>query len=698
MRSINTTYFMPMKSAGSYMKQKIWLAAIATLLIILTSLKTPLPILGLTLVSISSPASSPAQEGLGAIAFDQRRHHLLTHLAKTNLEELGQWQQRNQISDPHKYVLPVILARFSLDTREPEAGKLWQMVEKLHQQQPSLYHFRSIFDICLFFRFREIMPASLQQIYQRMVSPPQVLSWLDQGTENHMFMQRASGLALLDGSGWQSPYPAVAATNEAWLRAEISKFFTIGQGEFNSSTYTGYSIAGLLNLYDFAKTPELKTLAKAGLDWLATNMALRYSWGTMGGAESRGYDRGTGDGSGLSAIAWLWWGGVDAPDISNNYARVALIPALSSYRPPAALEKLALKEIPLPFQLRATHPAYYSYHQAQQFGETFYVTPDYSLGTLLIPQRSYQTQGTINAQYATHKLVIRPLPVGRELEEQSVLSIPDRSPLALLKKGGTGKAPFSRGLGVFSPLAPLKKGGTGKVSFEEGVFSQRSGQQQKNTVITLGGTFHSPLATGASPGDQYLQSQGTVIYQLRLNDVDIQAGVPPASHLVLPAQVSQPRRFGSWYIWSIEGVWLIARGWGDGSQLTSKIINTQQGNYQIWEAQGRNTAWITEVATLREYPTWADLTTALSQTAIEDSLWERLGKLSYSNLKGESLTMIYNPNMATAQDISQDIQDWQVISSPYITESLRWGILAIKIPGYPHEEINLREIIQLALS
>ncbi len=655
------------------MKQKAWLTialravmvAIATLLITFTS------------QGLRSPASSPPpqeanlllsppfQGGLeginppqtdqSAIAFDQRRHHLLSQLAKTNLEELDQWQQRNQISDPHKYLLPVMLARLSLEPSQQEVEKSWQLVERLNQQQPSLYHFRSIFDIRLFFRFRDRLPDSLQQVYQRMVSPPQVLSWLDQGTENHMFMQRASGLALLDGSGWQSPYPAVAATNEAWLRAEISKFLTIGQGEFNSSTYAGYSIAGLLNLYDFAKTPELKTLAKAGLDWLAANMALRYSWGTMGGAESRGYDHGTGDGSGLSAIAWLWWGGVDAPEISNNYARVALIPALSSYRPPAALEKLALKQVPLPFTLLATHPAYYSYHQAQQFGETFYVTPEYSLGTLLVRDRNYQTQGTINAQYATHKLVIHPLFVGRELNQPSGVSMPD-----------------------LSPLAPLKKGGTGK-----------------NTIITLGGTFHSPLATGASPGDQYLQSQGTVIYQLRLNEADIQAKVPPESHLVLPASAPQPRRFGSWYIWSIEGVWLVARGWGEGDQLPTP--NTSANNYQIWAMTGKNTAWITEIASLREYPTWEDLTTALGQTAIDDNLWERSGKLSYRNLKGELLTMTYNPELEANQDIPQNIQNWQVISSPYIAESLRQGILAIDVPGYPREAIDLRKILQLAL-
>lgn len=88
-------------------------------------------------------------------------------------------------------------------------------------------------------------------------------------------------------------------------------------------------------------------------------------------------------------------------------SRLAILAATSGYRPPAQLRSLAQKTIPLPFQLRASHPSYYSYHQDNQFWETFYVTPDYSLGTLQVPGRDYRVEGTINAQYATYKLVVR---------------------------------------------------------------------------------------------------------------------------------------------------------------------------------------------------------------------------------------------------------------------------------------------------
>lgn len=234
--------------------------------------------------------------------FKARRLTLAQNLAASDLEELDAWWRREKIGDPHKYLLPVILSRLSLKEQyDPQQS--WQALLRLDKDQPDLYNFRSVYDIRIFFRFRDIMPKEVEASYRSMLDAPRVLEWNEQGTENHMFMQRMSGLAFMDGSGWSNSLPATTATNEAWLRAELNKFLTIGQGEFHSSTYYGYSIGGLLNLYDFASTPQLRELARATLDWYATNMALRLSWGTAGGAESRGFDRGTWDKSALSTVA-----------------------------------------------------------------------------------------------------------------------------------------------------------------------------------------------------------------------------------------------------------------------------------------------------------------------------------------------------------------------------------------------------------
>ena len=139
--------------------------------------------------------------------------------------------------------------------------QIWDILLSLERDKRDLYHFRSIFDIRIFFDFRDIMPPEVKASYRSMLDLPGVLEWDEGGTENHMFMQRVSDLALMDGSGWAVGDPATAATNEAWLRmrcahatrSELNKWLTIGQGEFHSSTYYGYSIGGLLNLYDFAK-------------------------------------------------------------------------------------------------------------------------------------------------------------------------------------------------------------------------------------------------------------------------------------------------------------------------------------------------------------------------------------------------------------------------------------------------------------
>ncbi|MDJ1176200.1 hypothetical protein [Roseofilum capinflatum] len=551
--------------------------------------------------------------------FEARSLALRQQIASQDLEDLEIWWQKRSIGDPHKYLLPVILARLSLPN-EYNAETTWQALQRLNEAKTDLYHFRSIFDIRILFQFGANLPQALEADYRSQLDSKRVQEWNEAGTENHMFMQRVSGLALMDGSGWPMAYPATEATNEAWLRSEINKFLTIGQGEFHSSTYYGYSIAGLLNLYDFAQTPERQALAKAALDWLATNMALRLSWGTAGGAESRGFDRGTWDQSELAAVAWMWWG--DQPEtaerIRSGAARVGLPAALSTYRPPEHLRTIAQKKITLPFELQASHPAYYSYHQDNQFWETFYITPDYSLSTLINSRRSYQVKGTINAQYATYKLVVR------------------------------------------------------------------DPQGKNNAVISLAGTYHTPMATGSSPGDQYLQHQGTVLYQLRLSREDLAAGVPPLSHLVLPSRYGEPQRYQDWYIWQVENTWLLARPWGDQIEWRSSVSeHRKQVDYQVLAAHGKNTAWITESVSTKDYSSFRELTQALSQTQPQLSQtglsYRSLPKPSENASESTELSLSYIPKsgkgLGRINGEVRTLANWPVLESPLIEQPLNEGTL-----------------------
>ena len=553
--------------------------------------------------------------------FQERSLAIRQKLAALDLEELDSWWRLRKIGVPHKYLLPVILARLSLE--DEEAGKLynqektWKILLELDKDKPSIYHFRSYLDVRIFFLFRDKMPSEMLASYKSQLQRPKVLKWIATGTENHMFMQRASGLALMDGSGWPVEDPASEATNEAWLRAELNKFLTIGQGEFHSSTYYGYSIGGLLNIYDFARDPELKKLAKAFLDWYATNMALRLSWGTAGGAESRGFDRNTWN-SGLSTVAWMWWGdGIEAAEkMGKGTARLALPAALSTYRPPEHLRALARKQVPLPFKLRASHPIYYSYSQGNYLWETFYITQDYSLGTLLEPTHSYQVKGTIRAQYVTYKLVVRD-PKGMD-----------------------------------------------------------------NAVVSLAGTYHGAQATGRSPGDQYVQEKGAVIFQLILNDRDVQAGVPERSHLVLPKRYGEPKKYKDWYIWRIENVWLCARPWAD--EVSLQPLSQKFKDYQAMVAQGRKTAWVTDVARVADVGDFESLKQALDKTQVDDSEWESQGRLSYVSLAGDRIVMTYKQDGAIGDAVINGerriLENWPVLDSPYAKQELYSGLLEVDDP------------------
>jgi hypothetical protein len=569
------------------------------------------------------PWQDPSEAG-----FRRRSRAIREKLARADLSELDRWWRREQIGDPHKYLLPAIVARLSLsdlygrgESLQENRPSPWEALLTLERDRPDLYHFRSIFDIRLFFLHRETMPPAVLESYRSMTVKPRVEEWLEGGTENHLFMQYASGLAFLKGSQWPPDLPHIQAVQEGWLRLQLKKFLTIGQGEFHSSTYYGYSIAGVLNLYDFAPTPELRSLATALLDWYAANMAVRFSWGTAGGAESRKFDRGTWD-SGLSWIAWLWWGDEDDPHANveeaiDNHLRVALLPALSDYRPPPHLRAIARKEIPLPFELRASHPAYFSSSEDNHLWEDFYATEDYTLGTLLEPSRSYQVEGTIRAQYATYKLVIR-----------------DRN-------GGD------------------------------------------NAVVSLAGTYHTPMATGRSPADQYLQDRGTVLYQQVLNAADRAAGVPARSHLVLPRRYGEPRSWQGWRIWKIENIWLLAHPWGDRLWWNPSISETDP-EYAAFVAEGERTAWITEVAPVKDYPTWEALTRALAKTEIDDRAWNDEHTLIYTNLAGRPLQMTYNRYgaIAAAQIDGRDrvLENWPVLESPYLRVPLDGGLLEIDHP------------------
>ncbi|NEP78841.1 MAG: hypothetical protein F6K39_12090, partial [Okeania sp. SIO3B3] len=203
-----------------------------------------------------------------------------------------------------------------------------------------------------------------------------------------------------------------------------------------------------------------------------------------------------------------------------------------------------------------------------------------------------------------------------------------------------------------------------------------------NAVVGLGGTYHGSQATGRSPGDQYVQQQGAVIFQLILNDRDLQAGVPARSHLVLPKRYGEPTKYKNWYIWRIENVWLCARPWGD--KVSLQPLSRKYKDYQAMVAEGRKTAWVTDVARVADVGDFESLKQALDKTLIDDSEWESQGRLSYLSLAGDRIVMTYQQNGAIGDAVvngeKRILKNWPVLESPYTKQELYSGLLEVDDP------------------
>jgi hypothetical protein len=168
-----------------------------------------------------------------------------------------------------------------------------------------------------------------------------------------------------------------------------------------------------------------------------------------------------------------------------------------------------------------------------------------------------------------------------------------------------------------------------------------------------------------------------------LNERDISAGVPTRSHLVLPTRYGEPQQHNNWYIWQVENVWLCVRVWGETidwkPQVSEKYADTQ-----VLAANGVNTAWITEVVSLKDAPNLEALTRRLDQTQINDRLWNNIGQLSYKSVTGDRLELIYEPNGGigggTVNDQERVLGNWAVLESPYLKQELSSGVLELIHP------------------
>jgi hypothetical protein len=207
-------------------------------------------------------------------------------------------------------------------------------------------------------------------------------SWVDvRSTENLYLMRVTSVYLMAEETGNRD----TAAAYKKQLLDYARTLYRVGMGEWDSENYHGHSLAPLVNLYDFAKDPEVKSAAKACLDFMATIGAVKYWRGGFNGPTKRDYNHPQPFGGSAPGMLWVWFG--DCPRANTHWESDEVHLITSAYRPPAAVVKLARKEFPKPLELFAAKPSYgattgYQADSKPEYLETQYFGHSFQMGSL----------------------------------------------------------------------------------------------------------------------------------------------------------------------------------------------------------------------------------------------------------------------------------------------------------------------------
>ncbi len=316
-------------------------------------------------------------------------------------------------SDPEKVYWPVTISRFQRHGTADSLGNTY--IEQFRERAP--FHFIYVGMARLMPLFPEAPAMSRYRLqYLRNVRDrtDSYNPWTGEGTENHINMNRTSGYLYAE---WMEEDPVefpMAASWKArmkeWIAYYSRRIFETGTGEFNASTYGVYNIIGWLNLYDFAEDPEVRQMARAVLDYYASEVALHHLQGMTAGAESRGAPSVFSCRNETDYLAWLWFG--DAPgkvdadffrDDRYNPPLPVVHAATSRYRPPHIAVKLARKELTAAAWYRNSKGTYLLDHPS--YIKHFLFTDSvYALGAACYPYGAFASSTWKNT---TWKLVSR---------------------------------------------------------------------------------------------------------------------------------------------------------------------------------------------------------------------------------------------------------------------------------------------------
>ncbi|MEL4895895.1 hypothetical protein [Crocosphaera sp. Alani8] len=207
--------------------------------------------------------------------------------------------------------------------------------------------------------------------------------WVDgRNTDNLRAMRETSVYLMAEETGNEK----TRLIYKKKIQRYVWALYHIGMGEWDSEVYHGHTFAPYLNLYDFAKDPEVKLLAKAALDWMSVAAAIKYYRGGWGGPVKRDYGGGNvAMGSSAARTFWLYFGETPLPN--NRPETDSLFLITSSYRPPLAAVALAQKKFNKPLEILSTKPLYENWKpgnsDAPGYWETQFFGHSYQMGSLV---------------------------------------------------------------------------------------------------------------------------------------------------------------------------------------------------------------------------------------------------------------------------------------------------------------------------
>ena len=602
------------------------------------------------------PADDPYEA-----AFQRRAQFFIRQTARRDTDSMIRMFEASPYfkppgGDPHKYALPPVIAKLYMDPTD-EAGlrmHRWLIEVDKMKGDKGLYHFATFQQTRLFFQLKDKLPddirgfleSNVKNNFGRLVGNMNSVSY---GTENHTFMSRASAFPWgehLGATADDSPLHKQQQFLRGWILGQGHRFYTIGMGEYDSSTYVGFSLASLANVHDFAQDAEMRLVARAMMDWLVTAVGRKYFHGCQLGPEARGFaaqavgslseaPKGAGTENFQFAQVgthtdWCLWVLVGGSDRGVWMDRVgvevnrfpALNLALSGYRVHPVLRNIALKNVPLPYEARGSKPSYTGDNDNKDH-EILYFNSEFAMGTLYSPEDGVRTSGTI---------------------------LPQTTMFKVLARGDRDVVAFGASNGYHG---------------------------------------HFPLE-GRSPYDQYHQ-KGAAALNIAYVNADEDARTRKRSLFGFPVEAGEPVQKGGWYFWKVRDAYVAARPLNGKASLgkatkpdkEGKMVEVEEASHRFLVSPGELGGWAVQAGQKGEHEDFAAF-----QQAVLDRCKLDLGKfasgreVSFTSLTGDVLRMRHTGGPGGRPDAWTNgeklvFEKWPVYDSPYVKQDLRSGILRL---------------------